>query len=241
MKYEAKNVGGVATSQAASTPWVSISQTAAITTCRALGTGYDLISNPQWMTIGSNVAAIAGNWTGGVVGTGYLFSGHNDNSPGSACAASSDDSLFYVETNCTPVSSGDTTEQRRTLTLSNGAVIWDLSGSVHEWVNSINRGDKPGATDAYYEYTALTGSTTTALKDLVPTNAVKAFWSDSWNSGKWIGQIYPGTNGSGGALLRGGLWGDGSYAGVFTANLSAAPSVSATTVGFRCVLTAPGP
>src|SRR5680860_1634600 len=31
MKYEAKNVGGVATSQAALTPWVNISQTAAIT------------------------------------------------------------------------------------------------------------------------------------------------------------------------------------------------------------------
>ena len=36
-KYEMKNVGGVATSQAADTPWVSISQTDSITECSALG------------------------------------------------------------------------------------------------------------------------------------------------------------------------------------------------------------
>ncbi len=40
-------------SQAASTPWVYITHTAAISNCSAFGTGYDLISNPQWMTIGA--------------------------------------------------------------------------------------------------------------------------------------------------------------------------------------------
>ncbi|HYX37812.1 MAG TPA: hypothetical protein VE954_32315 [Oligoflexus sp.] len=237
MKYEAKNVGSVATSQAASAPWVSITQTSAITACRALGTGYDIISNAQWMTIGANVAAIAGNWSGGVVGTGSLFSGHNDSNPNNACAASSDDGLFYVETDCTPVSTGDTSEQRRTLTLSNSEVIWDLSGNVYEWVNYINLSDKPGATNAYYEYTALTGTTTTALKDLVPTNAVKAFWSDAWNSGKGIGSFYPGTNGSGGALVRGGGgWAEG---GVFRVYLTDSPTTSGLHIGFRCVKTGP--
>lgn len=234
MKYEAKDVSSVATSQAASTPWVSITQTASITACRALGTGYNLISNPQWMTIGANAAGINGNWSGGTVGSGSLFAGHNDNSPASACAAPSNDTDFYVETNCTAVSSGDSAEQRRTLTLSNNNVIWDLSGNVHEWVDYINRGNKPGATNAWYQYTAVTGTPTTALKDLVPTNAVKAFWSDAWNSAQGIGQYYPGTNGAGGALRRGGYWNIGSYTGVFTAAMHDAPSYSTSDIGFRC-------
>ena len=240
MKYEAKNNGSnVAISQAASTPWVSISQETSKSECTSNGPGYELISNEQWMTIGASVAAINGNWTGGTVGSGYLFSGHNDNSPPSACAASSNDALFYVETSPTPVSSGDTAEQRRTHTLSNGAVIWDLSGNVWEWVNYVNAGDKPGATAAYYEYPAVTGTASTALRDLVPTNSVKAFWSDAWNSGKWIGQYYPGANNSGGALMRGSNLVMGSSAGVFSANLSNAPTISGPSIGFRCALSAP--
>ncbi len=238
MKYEAKDVSTVATSQAASTPWVSITQTASITACRALGTGHDIISNAQWMTIGANVAGINGNWTGGTVGSGYLFAGHSDGSPNSACAASSNDTDFYVETNCTAVSSGDATEQRRTLTLSNSAVIWDLPGNVSEWVYYVNVGDKPGATYAWYEYTAVTGTTTTPLKDLVPTNAVKTFWINTWNSGNLIGQFYPGPNGTGGVLHRGSDWGGGSTAGVFSANMVEIPSFSNTNLGTRCSRTA---
>ena len=242
MRYEAKNDGSNnAVSQAANPPWDSITQTASITNCRALGTGYDLISNAQWMTIGSNVAAINGNWTGSTVGSGSFFAGHVDNNPTQSCAASSNDSLFYVETDCTNVSSGDSAEQRRTLTLSNNAVMWDLSGNVSEWVNYINIGDKPGATAAFYEYTAVTGTTTTALKDLIPTHAVKAFWSDTWSSAKYIGQFFPGTDGSGGGLRRGGSWSNGSAGGVFGAFLNVAPSVSATAFGFRCSLAAPNP
>jgi formylglycine-generating enzyme required for sulfatase activity len=192
------------------------------------------------MTIGANVAGINGNWTGGTVGSGYLFAGHNDNSPTSACAAPSNDTDFYVETNCTAVSSGDTAEQRRTLTLSNSNVIWDLSGNVWEWVNYMNAWNKPGATSAWYEYTAVTGTTTTALKDLVPTNAVKAFWSDAWNSGKSIGQYYPGVTDSGGALLRGGQWNTDLNAGVFAARLDFAPTGAYNFIGFRCV-SAPSP
>ena len=41
MKYEAKNVGGVATSQAANQPWATISAQAAKDACQALGANYD--------------------------------------------------------------------------------------------------------------------------------------------------------------------------------------------------------
>ena len=55
MKYEAKNVSGVATSQASGTPWVAISQTSAITTAAAACTGCHLITEGEWLTIAQNV------------------------------------------------------------------------------------------------------------------------------------------------------------------------------------------
>ena len=239
MKYEAKNNGSsAAISQAASTPWVSITQELARTKCAAIGMGYDLISNSEWMTLGANVAAINGNWTGGTVGSGTLFSGHNDSSPNSACAASSNDALFYVETNCTNVSTGDSTDQRRTLTLSNSEVVWDIAGNVWDWTNFFNKLDIPSS-GAASEYSALSGTPTMPLRELVPTNSVKSFWSNAWNSTKGIGYDYAGTNGAGGTLIRGGAWAHGTASGVFAAAMDQAPTATTTDIGFRCTLHAP--
>ena len=69
MKYEAKNVGGVATSQASSSPWAYITQYDATMKCRSLGDGFNLISNDQWMTIATNIANQASNWEDGLVGS----------------------------------------------------------------------------------------------------------------------------------------------------------------------------
>ena len=84
MQFDAKNVGGVATSQALTSPWVSINQSDAKSECTSLGAGYDLISNPEQMTIARNAENVASNWSGGIVGTGMMPIGHSDNSPGSA-------------------------------------------------------------------------------------------------------------------------------------------------------------
>lgn len=58
-----------------------------------------------------------------MVGSGYIYSGHNDNAPASALAADPGDSNGYAgEAN----TGGN---QKRTLTLSDGEVIWDLCGN----------------------------------------------------------------------------------------------------------------
>ncbi|HXH31335.1 MAG TPA: fibronectin type III domain-containing protein, partial [Bacteriovoracaceae bacterium] len=146
MKFEAKCVGtscptatpdvnAVATSQATSTPWISISQTNAKTACTNLGTGYDLISNPEWMTIAYNIEATASNWAGGVVGTGALFRGHSDNGPASGLTVSDTTDLYNGTGNTAAQAMGSGKEQRRTFTLSNGEVIWDLAGNIFEWTD----------------------------------------------------------------------------------------------------------
>ena len=236
MKYEAKNVGGTANSVAAPLPWTNLSQGDARASCRALGPGFELLDNQQWMTLGSKIAARDINWSGGLVGRGAVYTGHNDNSPPSPCPASSDDSLFYVETDCTPIGTGDSVEQRRILTLASGEVLWDLAGNVDEWIAYVNRDDKPGGTAAWYEYNALAGTTTMPLRSLVPTQAVKAYWVDSWNCNQGMGQFFPGTNGTGGAMSRGGDWDDGVFkAGIFSARLDASTTFVDAKDGFRCV------
>ena len=70
---------------------------------------------------------------------------------------------------------------------------------------------------------------------LVPTNAVKTYWNNSWNSTQNIGQIDPAANNAGGALHRGGHFADTNKAGIFAADLSELPTeATLTTVGFRC-------
>jgi hypothetical protein len=60
-KYEAKNVGRVATIQAAGTPWASISQTEAISTAGAACAGCHLIIEAEWMTIAADVLSVKYN------------------------------------------------------------------------------------------------------------------------------------------------------------------------------------
>ncbi len=236
MKYEAKFGPKGALSQAIGLPARYLPQFSAQASCRNLGPGYALINNAEWMTVATNAANVASNWSGASVGSGALNRGHTDSSPADALTAVTDDN---DPCNGTGQSCNSSTwnQQRRTHVLSNSNVIWDLAGNVWEWVDYINRDNKPTpATGAYYEFTAISGSTVMPKTELVPTNAVKAWWSDSWNgSTQSIGQIFPSTNASGGALLRGGSWEDGVGSGLFAVSMYNNPSGTNTVIGFRCV------
>lgn len=132
MKYEAKDVGGVATSQAASLPWRNINQPTAITECSDLGPKYHLITNNEWMTIARNVDQVANNWTDNIVGgSGKIYTGNLGAVPGSLLAASTDDNDGYYGTG---YSTG--ADNRRTLYLSNNNVIWDLSANAAEMTST---------------------------------------------------------------------------------------------------------
>lgn len=242
MKYEAKkSVAGFASSVAAGTPWVNISQLDAIAACRALGTGYDLFSNPEWMTLASNATSVASNWTGAAVGSGKLFTGHSDSDPNQICPAGADDSLVFVETDCTPKNSGDTADQSRIDRLSNGSIVWDLSANVDEVIN-YNASIRPSPSNLYVEFPALIPIVGGApISDFIPRNALKAFWNDSWNSTQGIGDYLGGFNGTGGAMVRGGDYSYGAFAGIFAVNMSIAAGDVDVARGFRCAYHPPAP
>ncbi|MCX6726430.1 MAG: hypothetical protein NTY75_01285 [Candidatus Shapirobacteria bacterium] len=137
--------GRVVTSLASGYPITYLYQTEAATRCATVtvgGAAAHLITNDEWMTIANDAEQQAGNWTGAAVGSGYLFAGHNDNTPAKARVASTTDTGNYrcAYTDASPGTeapsacptktalgeSGLVGNQVRVLTLSNGQPIWDI-------------------------------------------------------------------------------------------------------------------
>jgi hypothetical protein len=111
-KYEMKIVGEdigdqvytntcVAESRPSGTPWINMCQERAKEECEALGPGYALINDAEWMTIARNIESVAANWSDHVAHdyettTARLCTGHTcrEDGPGpfnvglgSACRA----------------------------------------------------------------------------------------------------------------------------------------------------------
>jgi len=151
MKYEAKNVGGKAVSQAAGLPWVNVyrgdgggtaSSVNAINASAAACAGCHLITEAEWMTIAQNVLKVPSNWNTGLVGSGFIYSGHGGTTlaPDSPLAASTNDNDGYFGETMNPID----IKRRRTLTTNNGEVIWDMAGNVAEWTSGTVSSGKPG-------------------------------------------------------------------------------------------------
>jgi Tfp pilus assembly protein PilX len=230
-KYEAKNVGGGAVSQASGTPFVNIVQADATAAATNTCPGCHLITEAEWLTIAHNVLNVSSNWSNGSVGNGSIYIGHTDGSPANTIAASTDDNDGYYATGNT---TGST--QRRTLTLSNGEVIWDLSGNVTEWTSGQKTGGQPGTaaftTFAWRNWNTMEGTGT------VSPNPFPSFGTPAavaWTSTQGIGQVYSDYDD---ATLRGFLRG-GSYTygattpGIFALYLGYAPTSTFTNIGFR--------
>ncbi|MEA9355886.1 hypothetical protein SHI21_06730 [Bacteriovorax sp. PP10] len=225
MKYEAKTGSNVvaATTAAAGTPVATINRNNARTSCRLIGAGYDLISNAQWQTIARNIADQPSNWSTGTAYSGELNRGHSDGTPASKLAASTDnDGCSGTGQTCSDVVWDS---QRRTNTLSNGEVIWDMGGNLLEWV-SDNNVISQGAGD----YTSMLNA---------GDNKQIRYGNDQFcgtpTVSPYCGMGFGNVGGTSGAVLRGGYLSDGDLAGVFATLMNYTPTDTDAAVGFRCV------
>lgn len=221
-------------SSAAGYPLDNISQINTITAASSLNfvygcaSGCHLITEAEWMTIAQNVLSVPSNWSGGAVGSGYIYSGHNDGIPNTALIADSNDANGYSGTGQSSPS-----YQRRTLTLTNGEVIWDLAGNEWEWTTGQIAAEKPTGMGfwGWHQWTDISGGSL----DINPYPSGTGFsGSGSWNSSNGIGQIYGLTSSvSLNGFLRGGAWNTGGVTGVLAMRLYYAPSYASGPIGFR--------
>jgi hypothetical protein len=233
MKYEAKNVGGIPTSQPSLNPWVNINQTEARIKCSSLGDGYHLITNAEWVTIAREAENNPTNWANGIIGSvissgGGLYRGNVNLNNVISCGSGIVLDGNIPGTNCLVG-----TRNKRTLNIS-GNLIWDLSGNVWEWLNDTfnsNIESSLGKSESrYYEWSEISG-----YDELKPSNS-------TYDANYGIGRVYvdiddANPSGSIHALARGSSWGGYSYAGAFTLNLILSPSSKGVNYGFRCTYT----
>lgn len=231
--------------------------------------GWHLITNPEWMTIARNVEKVSDNWCkqngtecGFAPGSPHtiLANGHNDGNNEASASASENGALIAADdlqpcfgtTTDGSNTCGGKGSQKRTLTLTNKEVIWDLAGNVWSWIDiDVPRKDQPqslsnGVLDQGWIWsefapggkeTVITGNGSGAelgYDSFRPS-------SPSWNSTNGVGRIYHysaknDTDTTIYTSIRGGTWQHGYDSGAFSVHLSPkADHPNINDVGLRCV------
>ena len=243
MKYEAKLGQQGPVSKAEEQPIVNIRKNYAQTACSQIGADYGLITNEEWMTIARNIEQVPSNWRNNIVGStrlsgGGLFKGHSNQgwNQFGHLAASSDDNQGYIGTG--DVSGG---EKRRTHILSNGEVIWDLSGNLMEYVDELDlptltnnprNTNLPDTQAGWFEWPEINFYGDLSYDLTRPSNPN---WNSNQNIGKYFRQNQLNTNGH--SILRGGSFVDQdnvNYVGIFSLDLQHS-IYQVYHSGFRCV------
>lgn len=200
--------------------------------------GAHLMTNPEWMAVARDVENVPANWCnrdgtgcGNPPGTSgkILANGHNDGSPSRALEAGSDND---------PTFGTQPFPQKRTLTLSNGEVIWDFAGNVWQWVDiQVPRRDEPrtripGLGNARWTWTEFPN---------MPYDASYMPADPKLDSGSGVGRIFH-FNSIGDTdltiytYIRGGNWRHGNDSGAFTVHMQPVPGkTNIDDIGFRCV------
>ncbi len=218
MKYAASDAGArKAISRQGLLPFVNINRSSAEAACRAIGAGYHLMTNSEWMTIARDIEANPKNWNNGSgpVGEGTLSRGNSNSHNAAATGPDNQPNIGIQQSDWL---------HRRTHVLSNGEVIWDMAGNVWQWV-SDNLKTTKGSWEEYSGFPA--GN---SLKSTYGPNG-------NFNSKQGTGKVYMD---DGGAVVRGGDWSRDSLAGVFAASLDSSASNWFTGLGFRCAVSGSG-
>ncbi len=239
-KFEASEAtGGKGVSVATAVPWQGVSRDQALPACTANGLGYDLITNDQWQAVARNIELVPSNWSTLSIGVGSINTGHSDGAPANIIAAGTDDLNGCLNTGQT-CAAGVWGLQKRTHTLSNGFVIWDISGNSSEWMKDLNS-TAYGSNAPVSQVTSTTHTVTgpngrSAKAQFGPMGDYKTL-----NSLEYGGLGYFWITAPAGALLRGCHFNENSpQCGLFFTDAQFATNATGFLAkGFRCVYTPP--
>lgn len=195
------------------------------------------MNNLEYMTLTRNIEANPNNWVSGTVGTGAMYSGHSDGGPDNAIESDGNDGDGYANTGQT---AGST--QRRTFELSNGEVIWDLSGNVWEDLDDLIQGNQMPYFTGYgggVDFTVREWNTINQMGGLryEEVKASDPSWGDAENIGIYMIGFYDATEY---LLIRGGNWFSSGNAGLYSMialHEEGGVNDGDASRGFRCTLT----
>ncbi len=185
-------------------PWVNVTQGEADLTCQAIGDGYHLISENEWLTIAENAIRVSKNDC-------------DDVSIGLQLPAFAYTDEHELLTNCTNHEYVSTTSIG--LVLSNDNIIYDLVGGVGEWTNQIvtQAGIFEPIDNDWHEYFE--------ISDFKGFNINPPYYYSSDNG---IGRVKTGDNAE---LIRGFVRGASA---LYDLDTSYSPAMATSTIGFRC-------
>ena len=131
--------------------------------------------------------------------------------------------------------------QRRTHVLSNGEVIWDMSGNAWEWVKDENKnfyGPKAYMSqitkNSHYVASKLEGGRTCTARRAKEQFGPSGDYTNL-NASPYGGLGRGGLNKRVGAVYRGSYWGSSTQAGIFSVSLDIPGHHRYGVMGFRCV------
>jgi hypothetical protein len=228
MQFEArKDFLGQVVSNAMDSVYLMVSFEQAIEACEGmesnLGGAFQLITNPQWMTIAHEIEQKAENWSTGIVDEGCLKAGH---------IGRNNDCSYQV-----PIRAeiGDNRPDLARHILSSGDSIWDLGGNVYEYIQWSEDQRYPPVCEnlSQSEWVDLDQVQCTGLdiSDFLPlTNQLE--------EGRYIGRFFAGTEnivgGTKRVAVRSGDWAVWEQGGIYQLNFAIGNNVPNTNVGFRC-------
>lgn len=232
MKYEARNQGGIATSQAAGMPWTNLGLASSASECTALGTGFDLIGNQEWLTLSQDIEQVNQNWSGASVGNGHLSTGWSLIGNTGLAPTTSTECLFNTSADSCNLTGAHA--DKRTHLTSYNEEVWDLAGNAEEYVDwdHTSGGVQYGPNDCNNSVVELNavGICSIAANEF---QTIAGTYTSTQRVGKFRG-------GTSGVPLRGGAYNQALRAGLFALDLSQGAAAHPQR-GFRCVFRPPPP
>lgn len=247
-------------SRANGVPWVRITHANASTECQSLGADYRLITAKEHQAIVRNVESTVVNWSGGSVGSGIINGGHSDSAvsgtavadglvvSGSSLLSAGNGTDSYAGTGQSSSDAmGSGGEQKRTWTLSNGEIIWDIAGNARDEVDADGLGGTVSytgpASSNFYETDA--AAFTSMAATLVSSNSVSLsaslfspLTSGLQHATHCIGRYYilSGSN-TGRVISRGGNFSSSNNPGIYAGDFDDGAASTGSSAGFRCTKT----
>ena len=132
--YAGFDAGVLPESRPDGAPWSTVTTGEARVLCDSLGFSYQLVTNRQWQAVARSIERTASNWSGGSVGSGLVNRGHCDRDPEVALGSDGDGCVGTNNPSCEDPGHADW-HQKRTHTLHNGELLWDLAGNLQERVD----------------------------------------------------------------------------------------------------------